>query len=761
MGRSCIKYILGKQSWAMSMTFSVLITCGCAVASLFADAMYPEVTPRVMMITWDTFTEQDIQMYADNKIDTVFKALGATNWRTVEETSGIYDFTSLRNSLTIARDTGLYVIPTISLCDPPQWFKTAYPNSIMKYSDGTADASSPLSLAWLVDAHDRKYIQGESRPDYDAFENYLNAVIGELKTWDNVIGVALPWQLFAGDRFYSGTWDDIKDAPQNVKLFGFDTGYQQRWDPTQGGGMPATWQDYKLKSAAQQLYWQQWAEHVNGQAAKILLTQIHDQAPRYWAIIRKHIWIKTSDPDWMVPDLGIISLLNEGNFSIFLSYVKEFSSETGWKGVLFDNDAFMDSSKIRNSIETKQLVANEGFAFMGEGEIEDGWQDRLVNNIKTVRPSTFSFIPYPGQKGEHVTGEKEQEMIRLMRERPTVIDDMRSSRSAYSILHSSEATAALFDQDGLRVEYVISNHPESSNIDITRDDLLFNARNFRKIGFWLYGDNSGNKISLHLKQKDTNCWLKSNPEIVIDWSGWKCISLDKGVSPAGPSGDFINSWDGLGVEWDTIGAFRFGIKESDAGWFGNSALVFAGLEAAKPIDILCMANMDGSSELYATELNLASVVLSDDSSQKVEGDESLCVEYTFVDDPGKSNINITRSDFEYDLRSDQYISFWVYGDGSGNHINIHLKQKDSNCWVKSNPVVPINWSGWKLIQLKRGSNTIGPSGDFVNSWDGMEFDWGRIGAIRFALTESDGQCDGSSTIWIDWVVSRHDDPLYW
>ncbi|MCX7011587.1 MAG: beta-galactosidase [Candidatus Sumerlaeota bacterium] len=384
-----------------------------------------------MMITWRAFSAEDMAAYRRNGLDTVFKILGATDWSFVESKRGECDFSRLRSSLQLAKDAGLHAIPTISFDNPPPWFTDTYPDSVPRYSDGSAPKSGKISLAWLIEKHRAKYERHEEAPDYEALESYIKATLTELQRWDNVIGVEIPWRTFAGAFFYKpGAKEEKKSQtlekyPQLAILGGFDPWFKARWQRPEP--IPATWEEYKKQSADLQEYWQNWGEQANGEAAKILLTLAHRNAPNYLIVLRKHIWVRTTDPAWMSPDLATVMQLNERQFRVFLDHVKAFSDETGWKGVMFDNDAFFDKSKANNSLATRDLVAKSGFLYMGEGNTseEDTWQSGAIANIKAVRPDAFAFIPAPGRRGGNIANEKEQIIIRLMRE-PAKKQDART-----------------------------------------------------------------------------------------------------------------------------------------------------------------------------------------------------------------------------------------------------------------------------------------------------------------------------------------------
>ena len=392
-----------------------------ATGAAEAETANPPKLPRLMMITWHGFSAADMTMYHKNGIDTVFKILGATDWSAVESERGEYDFARLRGSLQLAKDAGLCAIPTISFNNVPAWFTDAYPESLPRLSDGSSPESSKISLAWLVEKNRAKYERHEKTPDLDALEGYVKATLEELQRWDNVIGVEIPWCTFA-ENFSSrretkgSAGRKSENGAKFTILGGFDPWFKARWQRPEP--IPGTWAGYKNEPVEVQEYWQDWAEQANGEAANILLTLVHRDAPHYLIVVRKHIWIRTTDPAWMSPDLGTALHLNERQFGTFLNYVKAFSSETGWKGIMFDNDAFFDKSKTRNSLATRNLVTAAGYLYMGEGENseKDTWQSGTITNIQAVHPDAFAFVPAPGKRGENITNEKEQTIIRFMRE---------------------------------------------------------------------------------------------------------------------------------------------------------------------------------------------------------------------------------------------------------------------------------------------------------------------------------------------------------
>lgn len=383
---------------------------------------YPPVLPRLMMITWHTFTPADMALYRSNGLDTVLKMLGATDWDVVESKAGAYDFSRLRHSLRIVKEANLKAVPTISFDVPPAWFTEKFPDTLPKFSDASSPKVGRISMAWLAAQYRAKYIQHQPTSDFDLLENFIHATLAELQKWDHVIGVEIPWLSFGGSSCYrvhakdGDTNGKLMRNPEGLFLAGFDRYYRERWQRPEP--IPATWADYQHLPPAVQIYWQDWGDAIYGDAAKALLTLIHRAAPNYLIVVRKHLWIHTTDPAWMSPELGTLARLNERQLRTFLKPIAEFSRETGWQGLMFDNDAFFDNSKTANSRETKDLVAKEGWLYMGEAENSeaDHWQNGAIKNIQAVQPDAFAFIPAPGKRGAHIQNPKEQTVIRLMNE---------------------------------------------------------------------------------------------------------------------------------------------------------------------------------------------------------------------------------------------------------------------------------------------------------------------------------------------------------
>lgn len=358
-----------------------------------------------MMLTWadPLFDMAAMNMYKQYGADTIYRMVNTGNWNEIEVVQGQYNFDKLRQYLQLAKDAGLNAIPNIDCFSAggggtfsvPQWFIDQNPDCTMKYGDGTT--SKYLSLAWFIDAYNTNSY------GYITIENFVIAFLNELKNWNNVIGVELPWELFAGGyyrKFYKGTWSDIQNSPGNVYLAGFDKYYINRWNIAVGS-MLYTWLDYKNSAIATQNYWQNWAESINGDVVKILLNIIHNNFQGN-IVIRKHYW---SDGD-----IPTIMQLNRNQFNIFMNYIRD----SGIKNIIIDNDAFFDPGLISNSIYTKDSCNNMGILYMGEDGNDSSSIQNTLNNVVQVRPNVITFVPYPGEKGEQIMTTTGQQIVAEM-----------------------------------------------------------------------------------------------------------------------------------------------------------------------------------------------------------------------------------------------------------------------------------------------------------------------------------------------------------
>jgi hypothetical protein len=337
-----------------------------------------------------------------------YKLIGDFSWDKVEPEPGRFDFQNWDHDQEVLHSYGLSAFPSLEFLNPPAWFVSQYPDSVVEY--GTQETAPSidhlpthcvqcskgnvpsLSLAWLMDQARRR------TPAWDEFTSYLMASLRAMAIDPSVVGVAFPWLTFKG-REALGSWRTMEHDPSSVLLGDFNPASLATWPSP--GAPPATLAALLDGGNALEQKWEAWTQRREGAAFLTIAALIHHAASRYWIGVDKFIWIRMSDQS-MYPVLALAQGTTGTAFSDFLPYVRRFVTETHDDRVVIDDDALMDASKDTNFKLTQQLIKPIGLSFMGESQPGPAGIAGLLRSTIATHPQAIVFLPAPGGGGRWV-----------------------------------------------------------------------------------------------------------------------------------------------------------------------------------------------------------------------------------------------------------------------------------------------------------------------------------------------------------------------
>ena len=361
-----------------------------------------------MIIAWHPITSTKVESWHAAGITTIFNLYGDFNWQKVEPKPGVFDFSNWQADRPALDASGLNALPVLQFLEPPAWFVAEHPDALEAFGKVGATAwpfknqvAHPglyrtISLAWLA---------AQKRGDTKAwreFSAYLDASLAQLRRSQRVIGVALPYQTFNGRICPIGKCLDVLakggDASE-VPLGDFNAASLAAWPGP--GTPPADLAQLKAGGPALRSTWERWIQDGLGGAFDAIAREVHAQAPDYWLVIDKHIWVR-EDETRAKPDRALVSGLTDTAFEDFLPWVVRFADATNDHKIVFDDDALMDTSRVQNFVRTQNEVHAHGFLFMGESNGGPAQAADLLKDVRAVHPDAVAFLPEPGGYGKWV-----------------------------------------------------------------------------------------------------------------------------------------------------------------------------------------------------------------------------------------------------------------------------------------------------------------------------------------------------------------------
>ena len=395
----------------MRKTLFAALVCALATfaAGSSATLANDDVTPahKAMIIAWHPLTQQKIDAWHDAGITTVFNLYGDFNWQKVEPKPGVFTFPNWDADRPVLDASSLTALPVLQFLEPPAWFVAEHPDALESFGKAgatdwpTQDPNVPkrtwntISLAWLA-AQKRN-----DTPAWHEFRAYLDASIGQMKRSSHVIGAALPYQTFNGRICPIGHC--LKElanggSASDVPLGDLNPVSVAAWPGP--GSPPANLAQLQAGGPALRTTWERWLQDGLGGAFDAIAREVHAQAPSYWFVIDKHIWVSETETS-AKPDRAIVTGLSDAAFEDFLPWVVRFADATGDHRIVFDDDALMDTSRIPDFQRTQREVHAHGFLFMGESNGPESAKG-LLRVVETVHPDGVAFLPDPGGYGAWV-----------------------------------------------------------------------------------------------------------------------------------------------------------------------------------------------------------------------------------------------------------------------------------------------------------------------------------------------------------------------
>jgi len=375
-----------------------------------------------LFIAWGPISSSVAATWKEEGFTGAFKLIGDFAWDKVEPQPGRFDFGNWDHDEAVLAADHLMALPSLEFLEPPAWFVSQYPGSVVEYgaqgSAPTIDRSSShcaqcgagntpsLSLAWLMDQAQHHTAA------WDDFTTYLTASLEAMAGDRSVIGVAFPWLTFK-KRQALGSWSAMEHDPGSVLLGDFNPASLASWP---GPGTPPTTLAALLQGgAALEQTWERWTQQREGAAFLSIAELLHHMAPQYWISVDKFVWMRMSDQA-MHPVLALADGTTGTAFADFLPYLRRFVAETGDNRIVLDDDALMDSSKDANFQLTEQMIQPLGLSFMGESQPGPTGIAGLLASVVATHPDAVVFLPAPGGGGGWVRSSPDaQEILCLVR----------------------------------------------------------------------------------------------------------------------------------------------------------------------------------------------------------------------------------------------------------------------------------------------------------------------------------------------------------
>lgn len=346
-----------------------------------------------------------------------YKLIGDFAWAKVEPEPGHFDFRTWQHDQALLRSYGLSAFPSLEFLQPPAWFISQHPDSVVEYgAQGTPPAIDrlsvhctecsrgnvpSLSLAWLDEQ------ANEHTAAWDEFTSYLTASLHAMASDPSVVGIAFPWLAFK-KRDALGRWSAMENDPSSVRLGDFNPASLATWPGP--GKPPATLAELLAGGRALEQEWEAWTERREGAAFLRIADLLHSTAPRLWIALDKFVWIRMSDHG-MHPVLALADGTTASAFSDFLTYVRRFVAETGDSRLILDDDALMDPSKDANFELTERLIRPLGLSFMGESQPGPAGIAGLLRSVVATHPDAIVFLPAPGGGGKWVKSSPDAQAV--------------------------------------------------------------------------------------------------------------------------------------------------------------------------------------------------------------------------------------------------------------------------------------------------------------------------------------------------------------
>jgi hypothetical protein len=369
-------------------------------------------------ITWGPIRPSAAATWKAEGFTSAFKLVGDFAWAKVEPGPGHFDFSTWHHDEALLGSDGLLAFPSLEFLNPPAWFVSEHPDSVVEYGARGAAPSidhlavhcvqcgqgnvPSLSLAWLMEQAQ------EHTAAWGQFEGYVTASLRAMTSDPSVIGVAFPWLAFK-KREALGSWTTMEHDPSRVLLGDFNPAGLATWPGT--GAPPATLAALLAGGTPLEKTWEAWTQRREGGAFLTIAKSIHKLAPRLWISVDKFVWMRTNNNHTMHPVLALADGTTGTAFADFLTYIQRFVRQTGDHRVVLDDDALMDASKVANYELTLRKIRPLGLSFMGESQPGPADIAGLLRSVTMIHPEAIVFLPAPGRGGGWVTSTPDAQTV--------------------------------------------------------------------------------------------------------------------------------------------------------------------------------------------------------------------------------------------------------------------------------------------------------------------------------------------------------------
>jgi len=254
--------------------------------------------------------------------------------------------------------------------------------------------------------------------------------------------------------------------------------------------------------------------------------------------------------------------------------------------------------------------------------------------------------------------------------------------AAWQTTHNTanEHISVSSDGESLAIDYTFDNE-DSLSVYAINEFEPEDWSEYVTFPLWVYGDSSGNNLNFWYQQTDPDGAIgwRAMGDCTLDWFGWRELSFTLSETAKDNVSGFM-----IALSWD--------INKSQAGLGSHEIWV-------KDIEILPWATWHVSENEH--------IGISSDG-------ESLVIDYAFDNEDALSIY--ARAEFEpEDWEGYDTFSLYVYGDGSGNNLNLWYYQTG---W-RAVEACTLDWVGWKEVSftLAETAKDAVTAFQMVVSWD--------------------------------------------